>query len=199
MSIVERSLCSLAALSCVLFVGTAHAGPSARDTDDMLDAIASHSALEVRGFLGYAPGFPALRAHGGDFRLAIQGSSFGVTLGARLGGDGDGTQFVGFDGGFRVFPDPARVEGLFFAGGILAGSQTVDGFSFRTGSLYGGWAEAGLEWPRAFPLRLTMALRADVGAVNANRYSRIVPDPFFRMVSLNVGFMLGGASTGAAR
>jgi hypothetical protein len=178
----------------VSLAGVASAGPSSADVDDMFSIF----GFEARGFVAASPTFDQPVAGGGDAHVMIESSQVAVLAGGRIGSDGSGTQFGGFDFGVRVFPQPANALGAYLQGGLLIGGTATDDFAFATGSLVAASAEAGIEWPRTSRGRFVSSVRLDLGVVSPSADAQVKPDPHFAMASLNMGFLIGGHDTKAA-
>ncbi len=186
-----------------LFVGApqrAHADP---DISKLFDNV----TLELRGLSGAAGGLGTSFVNGGDVHLGIEVPSFAFALGARLGAAGSApylgprgaqpsaAQFLLVDVGCRGFLSPRASVGYFLGGGLGLGWTYVDGYAFENASLYGLYAEAGVELPRTSPLRFTAALRLDAGVTSRAEFSRVPDAGAVVMFTANVGFLLGGPGT----
>ena len=169
---------------------TSHADPSTA-----ADSAFRHLGLEMRAIGGLAPSFGKVAFFGGDGHLLIEGEQFAVLLGGRLLTDSSSRQVAVGEAGARYFPE--RLFGLFGGGGLFYGAEYVDDLAFAIGHVGGAYAEAGMELPRAWLFRFTGSLRADLGYAAKTEFSRIEPTPTFTMLSLNVGFFLGGQGTSA--
>ncbi len=178
-----------AILSCPAF---AFAAPSTSGVDDFLSSF----GLEVRAFAGGSATFGKGFVAGGDAAIAFGGPRFDLLVGARAGSDGVATQFGAFDTGIRYFLRDDRPLGFFIQGDFMLGLQSTDQqLALLTSNLVGAAAEGGFEFPRTSNIRLTTSLRVDLGYTYLNENSRAVPNSLFSMVSLNVGFFLGGNNT----
>ncbi len=77
----------------------------------------------------------------------------------------------------------------------MVGQQSTQQSALLTANMVGGAAEGGFEFPRTSNIRLMTSIRADLGYAYRNESYGVVPTSLFSMVSLNVGFFLGGNNT----
>jgi hypothetical protein len=182
---------ALLAVSIGLVSTNAAAGPNSSDVDEMFSIF----ALEGRGFIGTTASLDSPGVAGGDVHLLIEAPSFAVLGGGRFGGDFKDSQLALADIGVRYFPDPYATTSLFAGGGGFYGPEYLNGFQFQTGDIAGVYGEVGVETPRDSSARGTASLRLDLGGAQKTFESRVQPTPVFAVLSLNLGFFLGGEET----
>lgn len=182
---------SLLTVASSLVCTNAAAGPNSSDVDEMFSIF----ALEGRGFVGTTASLDSPGIAGGDAHVAIEAPSFAVLVGGRFGGDFKDSQIALADLGFRYFPDPYATTSLFAGGGGFYGPEYLNGFQLQTGDVAGVYGEVGVEAPRDSSARGTASLRLDLGGAQKTYESRIQPTPVYAVLSLNLGFFLGGEET----
>jgi hypothetical protein len=185
-----RGYAPVVALVVLAAPGVARAGPPSSDVDDLF----SYFGIEARGFGGVVNGFTDAVVAGGDLHVVVAGAPFGVLFGVRFGSNFTDTQFALADLSARYFVLPQH-DVLFVGGGVFYGADFTQSLDVVTGAIGGFFAEAGVELPRRYQVRVVASVRVDFGFAGRANDPKLEPPSFTPMATFNLGVLFGGKGT----